>query len=510
MTVLFGKNFVARTALGLTLCTLTATASAEPPAASAADPAGLGAPAADAAHAAEPAAVIAAPVDGGLTAEQVAERAVRTSHGQRAREHEREAASAALDQSHAAFIPRLTSTARITRLSKVEPAELGSVVVAPGATSPGPLPADAQLASARLSVPSLRNQYSFESALEVPLSDYLLRLPQLAAVAAHNERAAAWLARASQLQVAVDAKVTYYDWVRATLQAEVADRALAQALAHQKDVMTAQTSGVASKADVLRVRAQVASAELQQTRARSAASLYQQRLRSVMHDPGRASYTIGEDLRDMPARRSRTVDEAALIEQALARRFEARALRESSDAARNQASAALAAGLPRLSAVGATSYAQPNQRVFPPKAEFVGTWEVGLRLTFSPSEIPGARAARAAALFHAQQLDEERAQLQDDIALDVQHQLLALQQSEAAAASTERGFAAAEESYRVRRMLFQNGRATSVELTDAETEWARAQLDMIDARIDLRVAQVKLAHALGEDSDVAATNGPRA
>ena len=48
-----------------------------------------------------------------------------------------------------------------------------------------------------------------------------------------------------------------------------------------------------------------------------------------------------------------------------------------------------------------------------------------------------------------------------------------------AIASASRGLAAAEESYRVRRALFQNGRATSVELTDAETERSRAQLEAI-------------------------------
>jgi len=53
--------------------------------------------------------------------------------------------------------------------------------------------------------------------------------------------------------------------------------------------------------------------------------------------------------------------------------------------------------------------------------------------------------------------------------------------------------------HRLRRALFQNGRATSVELTDAETERSRAQLEAISARIDHRIAQVRLAHAAGED-----------
>ena len=65
--------------------------------------------------------------------------------------------------------------------------------------------------------------------------------------------------------------------------------------------------------------------------------------------------------------------------------------------------------------------------------------------------------------------------------------------------TSERGLAAAEESYRVRRALFQNGRSTSVELTDAETERSRAQLESISARLDHRIAQVRLVHAVGDD-----------
>jgi outer membrane protein TolC len=51
----------------------------------------------------------------------------------------------------------------------------------------------------------------------------------------------------------------------------------------------------------------------------------------------------------------------------------------------------------------------------------------------------------------------------------------------------------------VRRALFQNGRATSVELTDAETERSRAQLEAISARVDRRIAEARLTHALGRD-----------
>jgi outer membrane protein TolC len=53
-------------------------------------------------------------------------------------------------------------------------------------------------------------------------------------------------------------------------------------------------------------------------------------------------------------------------------------------------------------------------------------------------------------------------------------------------------------------LLFQNGGATTLELLDAETDLTRARLEALDARLDERVAQVRLAYAVGasEPADV--------
>jgi len=71
-------------------------------------------------------------------------------------------------------------------------------------------------------------------------------------------------------------------------------------------------------------------------------------------------------------------------------------------------------------------------------------------------------------------------------------------EADAAVQTTARAVAAAEESYRVRRVLFQNGKATNVELSDAETEMTRARLQAIDARVSQRMARAQLEFAVGQ------------
>jgi outer membrane protein TolC len=65
--------------------------------------------------------------------------------------------------------------------------------------------------------------------------------------------------------------------------------------------------------------------------------------------------------------------------------------------------------------------------------------------------------------------------------------------------ASREGLAAAEENYRVRRELYRAGKATIVEVTDAETDLTRARLDVVNSHVDVRIARVALAHALGRD-----------
>jgi outer membrane protein TolC len=282
------------------------------------------------------------------------------------------------------------------------------------------------------------------------------------------------------------------------LQVEIAKRGLQQARIHLGDVQVARDTGVASNADVLSVDAQVSNAELTLTRAEAAAELLDKRIRMLMHDTSDRRYEIGEDLREAGT----TVaahNEHQLVVAALTRRLEPQALAQSAEAVRANADAVLARELPRLDAVASALYGNPNPRAFPPEDEFTASWQAGLQLTFTPTDIAGGEAERGSLKARARSLDAERADLTDEIELEVKQQLLAVRESEAAVRTAERSLVSAEEAYRVRRTLFQNGRATSIELSDTEADWTRAQSEVIAARIDHRIAQTRLAHAAGDD-----------
>ncbi len=452
---------------------------------------------------AEAPSLFAPPTPGGLTAAEVARQAAATSNEARADSEAKAAAQAGVSQAKAAFVPRLSGVARIQRLSPIDQPVLGNLVGVPEGVPTGPIPAGTPLVSFPFTFPVINNYYVTQATLSLPVSDYLYRLPKLHSAAKANARSAALLEQATRVRVATDARVAYYTWVRARMQADVAGRNLVQAQGHLKDVTAASASGAASKADVLAVESQVATAELLLTRARSAVTITEQNLRIIMHDTSGRSFSVGEDvsepapLGDLQEATQRPL--STLVQEAMERRLEPRALLEGAASNRAQGSAQRAAGLPRLDAVANGYYSRPNTRIFPLEDKFRTSWDASVQLSWAPTDIFGTEAGRSASLARARELEAERAQLADGIEQEVTQARQSLLESEVAIASASRGLAAAEESYRVRRALFQNGRATSVELTDAETERSRAQLEAIATRIDQRISAARLRHALGRD-----------
>jgi outer membrane protein TolC len=436
---------------------------------------------------------------GGLTSDEVARRAATTSPTVAGRTAESEAAVAGVDQARANFIPRLQGQARRSRLSSLETATLGNLVVVPPGTPPGPIPAGTPMISAPLTFPQVLDQTVLQASLSVPLSDYALRLPQAKAAAEGSARSAAQNERAAVTRAAADARLAYYGWVRVRLSARVARQALAQARQHLEDARAARDAGSASVADVLRVESQVASSELDVARTANLEGLAEERLRTAMHDAGTAPYAIGEELREraVPPASGRL---PTMLDEAKGNRPELRALDEAVGAARQQVKLTRAAAYPRLDATGTATYANPNQRVFPQDARYRGTWDASLVLTWTPTDLPATLAAVRAAEARVRQLEAQRGEIIDGLRIEITQAAQALDEATVAQRTTTRGLAAAEESYRVRRLLFQNGRATSVEQTDAELELTRARLDALNARVDQRIAQVRLDHALGRDT----------
>jgi len=443
-------------------------------------------------------------VAGGLTSEDVAAKAVTTSYALEASRAQVAAAAAEVDRAFAAYVPQVTLLGRYTRLSETDAGEF-SVVAAPGYPA-GPLPMDAELVNAPMQFETPVNNYVLKASITVPISDYFLRVSKGHTSAKRAEEASRRDLQSNELALAADAKGTYYSWARARLNAVVAEQALADSRAHLSDVNNALAAGTASRADVLQIEARVAESERLMQSTQNLVQELEEQIRILRHDPPTARYTIGEDLAAEPAGRLSSRHEE-LVKMALAQRPELDALRLRAESTERRASVERAGQAPRLDLFGNVQYENPSQRVFPQRDEFVGTWDAGAQLTWVLSDIPAASASAASFAANAAALRAERRATEDRIRQEVTAANTALLDARAAIETSKRGLAAAEESYRVRRVLFQNGRATSVELLETELALTRARLAAVAARIDLRVAQVRLDYAVGRRGGTPAQGG---
>ena len=159
---------------------------------------------------------------------------------------------ARVDASWASFLPRLSGTAKYTRLSSFT---LGEINFAP----PGQAPV---LVSGSAIAPLILNNTLLQATLTVPISDYFVRINQNYTAATKSTEAARFDLGAARATALSDAKVAYYTWMQMRGAVIVAVQALNDQRVHLNDANTQFTVGNASKADVLRAETSVASAEL--------------------------------------------------------------------------------------------------------------------------------------------------------------------------------------------------------------------------------------------------------
>jgi outer membrane protein TolC len=329
------------------------------------------------------------------------------------------------------------------------------------------------------------------------VSDYVLRISNGLEGAKKNREATLLNERATRLAVKRDARVAYYEWIRAKGANFVGEQGEAQARAHLTDVEHALAAGLASVADKLRALSGMKGAELFHQRTASGVRLATERLRVIMGDPLTASYEVGENFLTPP--RMSPVQVAAGVEEARSKRLELAVLATSIRAVMEQKGVVQAGNYPRLDLQGRAEYSNPNQRYFFPDGKFHASWDASAILSWTPTALLGTSAEIDELNAKIATFEAQRAELSDALRLEVTGAVSSYETAEASLGASHEQLAAAEENHRVRRELFRAGRGTNVEVTDAETELTRARLEIVNAYIDWHIAAVQLEHALGRD-----------
>jgi outer membrane protein TolC len=416
-------------------------------------------------------------VPNGLTSDQAVERVVATSPDiERTQALLKEAKGGAL-QAMSGLVPRLELIGRYSRLSPVD----NPTFEVPGLGS--------------LTFPSLTQQFASDATLIYSFTQSLAESMPAYRAAKKNKIAAHYQVKAENNNVAFDGRQAYYEYARAEAGLAVANFALEAAVSQRKETEALVEAGSAARVDLMRVQAQEEAARVAVQQANLGVEVSARSLQALMHTE--ALPTLGEDLSE-PVTGFPTETEKTLQERAYRNRPDLLALRTYIDATTHQLKSANGGRLPDFLVRASAEYSNPNLRVIPQEKRFVGTWEVGAVIRWAPNDTVAAQG-RSRQLQGA--LERAYADVDSlEIAVRVEvaqgyHGMLAAQ---AAMESARLGLNASREGYRVTREQLQAGIVNTTTLLQAQSELIRAQVDVVDSAIGLRVAKAQLRRAIGE------------
>lgn len=413
---------------------------------------------------------------GGLTSDMVAARAVEANTTVTRKRAETDEARTGLQSIMNALVPRTSISAGYTRLSSID-----SVILGPG-----------------VSIDPVLNNYHLGAEVGIPLTELFLRLPPEKRAIEHGIEAAESAEQHAALTASADARVAYYEWVRAELQTVVAQRMLTQVTANLGQIQALAAVDRVSRADVLRLEAQQSQVELALSRVRELAALRAEQVRIAIGVPTEQPLAIGEDVREIgPDAVVASASELTTV--ALGRRLEMKIVVSARAALAQHRKAAGVDRLPQFNLFAQAIYDNPNQRIFPAEEKFSFTWAAGANVSWNLNRYLDATPHDRGYAAQLRALDADRAALELGVRAQVTAARQAVLLADRAYATSQRGLAAAEESHRVRQELLAAQRATAIELIDADTELTRARIAAIDALIDRRIARARLAHVTGED-----------
>lgn len=421
-----------------------------------------------------------APVPGGWTAESAAAKAVAVAPSVEKEHASALHADSMARQTKGAFYPRVDLTMRYTRLGEVDspPLDFG------GMSIPSPFP-------------QVLNHYATGLTATVPVSDLFLSiLPGYRGAQAFAE-AAKYKEIVAQETVALRAREAFYRHAQTRAAQQVAKDGVRLLEAYVVDLTSLVGAGVAAKPDLSDANAQLAQAKVGLAQVQAGVQVTGVVLKRMLALPDDAKLELGEGLADgaMPVT---STSSRNLLRKAMAQRPEVKALRAVIRAQQHLAKSKRAGRLPHLLLQGNVQYDNPNIRVIPLQDEFSTAWDVNLILTWSPNDLTTANREAERAELDTSKAQADLRALEDGLAISATSALTEYTTALQAIAAATEGVAAAEEGYLARRDLLAAGSASSTEVLNAETRLRRSQLELVNTHANLRIAQAKLIHVVGE------------
>lgn len=300
---------------------------------------------------------------------------------------------------------------------------------------------------------------------------------------------------AQRCEAALNIKILYWRLYQAQKVKELAEENLRILGNHLNDVGNLLGHGLATENDRLKVKLQMSNANLLLLEAENGLLTAGLHLNSYIGEP---LGIIIEPTSVPDTSKATPTGFSDIMKKAQAGRADLKALRLRREAAHSGKKSAGAGWFPQVYAVGNYTYADPNQRIFPSKDQFDGTWDVGVMLSMDIWNWQSTKHQVGQASAALRQADDRLALLEDAIEVEIRLALLELEKAVQKIEVTKTGLVQAEENYRNVKNMFRQGMATNSDLLDAEVLLLQAKVGHAGALVECQIAKDKLKKSLGE------------
>ena len=187
----------------------------------------------------------------------------------------------------------------------------------------------------------------------------------------------------------------------------------------------------------------------------------------------------------------------ALVQEALERRPERKALNLRLGGVEARQQAAMTANKPTVAVGAGVDYANPNSRIFPRKGEWQESWDVSVNVSWAFFDFGRTKAQVAEAAAVATATRERIAEFDSVVAADLRQRLLDLDSSLAIVKAASDAVRSAAEARRVVGDRFAAGVATSTDVVVAQVAMLEAGLARTRSLAGVRLAEARLHRVLG-------------
>lgn len=270
------------------------------------------------------------------------------------------------------------------------------------------------------------------------------------------------------------------------------------------DVEKIIAEGMATKSDGLSVKVKVNEAEVANIQVDNGLALSRMALAQLIGMPLDSQFTLEDENREISADGASSLsaslqpnaDVGYAVETALAHRAELRALDIAAQVKDQQVKVARSEYMPNLALTGGYLVSNPNAfNGFEKK--FGGTWNVGVVLKV-PIVTWGDRIYKVKqAKVEAQIAHTQAEEVREKISLQVNQNQQKMQEAQRRLATAIRSQEQADENLRMANLGMKEGVIPVSNVLQAQTAWLAAHSTLVDAEIDVRLADLYLLRSLG-------------